>query len=147
MMNFDRFKLSKAFYTRLDYAQLKDRLSGRIGLNFKRGVIDNDIIFLYYLKDAYTNNGLDRVPFCCLEIKNEIAPDGLTRVDFSVANFAIIIWSIFPILFSILIWTAGEIPILYALVPYPVLYSILYALFSNQADKFEKDLKELEKAA
>jgi hypothetical protein len=114
-------------------------------LNFKRGVIDNDIIFLYYLNDAYTNNGLDRVPFCCLEIKNGPAIDGLTRIDFSVANFEIIVWGLLLIVLSTLIWTTGEIPSLYTLVPCPVLYSILYALFSNQADKFERDLRELEK--
>jgi hypothetical protein len=138
-------RLSKHFYTTLDFDDLKDRLKRKVGVNYKLGVIDNDEINLYYLKDAFTENGLDRVPTCEIEIKNQKQADGRVRIKFAIAKFTIVVLGLVPIILMLIFYFAKTpIPFYYPVGLYPILYLVLLFVLSDQSDKFQADLRELE---
>lgn len=138
--------LRRDFYTTLDFNELKDRLKRKVGTNYKLGLIDNEEISVYYLKDRYTENGLDRIPTCKIEIKNKKQEDGRTRIKFAVAEFSFILVGLVPVIFMLILYFAkAPIPFYYASGFYPILYLVLIFILSDQSDKFETDLKELEK--
>jgi hypothetical protein len=137
--------LKRNFYTTLNYDELKTRLKRRVGTNFKLGVVDNEEISLYYLKDWYTEHGMDRVPFCQMGVKNKTDADGRIRVTFGIATFVMIAIALFPvILVPIFHFTNPQIPFYYLFGLYPVCYLFLQVAVGDQADKFELDLRQLE---
>jgi hypothetical protein len=69
-----------------------------IGTNFKLGLINNEEMSLYYLKDWYTENGMNRVPLCQMEVKNKKEADGRIRITFSIATFALIVIAFVPLI-------------------------------------------------
>lgn len=141
----DALVLRRVFYTALDYNELKSRLKRRTGTNFKLGVIDKEEISLYYLKDWYTENGMDRVPLCQMEVRNKKESDGRIRIKFSIATFALIVLAFIPVTVSLILYfTNALIPFYYPLGLYPVLYFVLQVALVNQVDKFELDLRQLE---
>jgi hypothetical protein len=144
-MIMDTLMLRRNFYTTLDYNELKARLKKRTGTNFKLGLIDNEEVSLYYLKDWYTENGMDRVPFCQLEVRNKKEANGRIRIRFNIATFALIVVGFVPVAFMLILYfTNVPIPLYYPLGLYSVLYLVLQVALSNQADKFELDLRRLE---
>jgi hypothetical protein len=144
-MNIDALILGRNFYTTLDYNELKTRFKRRIGANFKLGYIDYDEISLFYLKDWYTENGMDRVPFCQLEVRNKREADGRIKIRFSIATFALILFALVPVAFMLVLnFTNAPINFYYALGLFPVLYVALQIAISKQADRFELDLRQLE---
>ena len=144
-MRMDIIGLRRYFYTTLEFNELKDRLKGKIGTNYKLGLIDNEEISIYYLKDSYTENGLDRVPTCKIEIKNTKQADGLVRIKFTIAEFAFIVTGLIPVIFMLVLYFANApIPFYYASGLYPILYLVLVFILSDQSDKFKTDLKKLE---
>ena len=144
-MKMDMITLSRYFYTTLDFEELKDRLKGKIGVNYKLGLIDSEEISVYYLKDRYTENGLDRVPTCRIDIKNKKQEDGRIRIKFTIADFALITIGLIPIIFILIMYFANApIPFYYGLGLYPILYLVLLFILSDQSDKFKTDLIELE---
>jgi hypothetical protein len=145
-MIMDQLMLRRNFYTTLDYYELKTRLKRRTGTNFKLGLIDNEQISLYYLKDWYTENGIDRVPLCQMEVRNKKEGDGRIRIRFTIATFALVIIAFVPvILMTLFYFTKALIPFYYyPLGLYPVLYFVLQVAITNQVDKFELDLRRIE---
>jgi hypothetical protein len=137
--------LRRNHYTTLDYNELKIQLKRRTSHNFKLGFIDNEEISLYYLRDWYTENGMDRVPFCRVEVKNKIDADGRIRIRFRIATFALIAAAFFPIaLMFIFFFTNPSIPFYYLLGLYPVMYFFLQIALADQGEKFELDLRKIE---
>jgi hypothetical protein len=129
----------------LDFNELKDRLKEKVGTNYKLGLIDNEEISLYFLKDRYTENGLERVPTCKIEIKNEKQEDGRIRIKFAIAEFSFILVGLIPVVFMLILYFAkAPIPFYYASGLYPILYFVLVFILTDQSDKFETDLKKLE---
>jgi len=144
-MNIDALILRRNFYTTLDYHELKTRFKRRIGANFKLGFIDYNEISLYYLKDWYTERRIDRVPFCQLEVRNKREADGRIKIRFSIATFALILYVLVPVAIMLILYFTDALMLLYyPLGLYPVLYFALLVAISNQADKFELDLKRIE---
>src|SRR6185295_8956340 len=108
-------KLSREYNTSLEFDELKRRLKNRVGQNFKLGILDNEEVNLYYLKDWYTNAGLDRIPFCEIKVQNHKQPDGQIKIRFVIADFALIIIALLPIIFIALFITLS--------VPFPFYYA------------------------
>ena len=136
--------LRRNFYTTLDYNELKTRLRRRIGTNFKLGSIDHDEISLYYLKDWFTEKGMDRVPFCQVDVRNKKEADGRIRIRFGIAAFALIVAAFVPVVFILILhFTNAPISLYIPIGLYPVLYFVLQVALSTQADKFELDLRRL----
>lgn len=124
--------LRRNFYSSLDYDELKARLKRKTGTNFKLGIIDKEGIRLYYLKDWYTENGMDQVPLCQLEIRNKQEADGRIKIRFSVATFAILGITTIPLaLMSIFYFTNELILFYYPLGLYPVLYFVLQFVLAS----------------
>ena len=88
---------------------------------------------------------MDRVPFCKLEVRNKREANGRIKIRFSIATFALILYVFVPVgIMLILYFTDALMLLYYPLGLYPVLYFVLLVATSNQADKFELDLKRLE---
>jgi hypothetical protein len=148
MMEIDAMSLSRYFYTTLEFNDLKDRLKMKIGTNYKLGVIDNDEISIYYLKDWYTENGLDRVPTCKIEIKNKKREDGRVRIKFTVAKFTLVAIGVFPLIsMAIFYFLKAPFPLYDPLALYPILYLVLLSTLSDQSHNFQMDLRKLETEA
>jgi hypothetical protein len=147
-MIIDKLKLSRFFYTTLDFNYLKDRLKRKIGVSYKLGIIDNEEITIYYYKDIYSGEGLDVIPTCKIEIKNKTQEDGRVQIRFTIAEFYLVAIGLIPLIFAMIFYfTKAPIPIYFPLGLYPILYFILVYILSNQSDKFYTDLKELETKA
>ena len=141
----DALILRRIIYSTLDYSELKVRLKRRIGTNFKLGLVDNEEIILYYLKDWFTENGMDRVPLCQIELKNKKEADGRIRIRFSIATFNLIVIAVVPVtLMFIFYFVKAPIPFYFLFGLYPASYFVLQVALANQADKFELDLRRLE---
>lgn len=137
--------LRRIIYSTLGYDELKARLKRRIVTNFKLGLIDDEEIILYYLKDWFTENGMDRVPLCQMELKNKKEADGRIRIRFSIATFNLIVIAVVPVtLMFIFYFSKAPIPFYFLLGLYPSSYFVLQVALANQADKFELDLRRLE---
>lgn len=137
--------LRRNFYTTLDFDEIKDRLKRKVGTNYKLGLINNEEISLYYLKDRYTENGLDRIPTCKIEIKNEKQENGRIRIKFAIAEFSFVLVGLIPVVFMLILYFAkAPIPFYYALGLYPILYFVLVFILTDQSGKFKTDLEELE---
>lgn len=141
----DALLLRRIIYSTLDCNELKTQLKRRIGINFKLGLIDNEEIILYYLKDWFTENGMDRVPLCQIEVKNKKDADGRIRIRFSIATFNLIVIAVVPVtLMFIFYFVKAPMPFYFLIGLYPASYFALQVALSNQADKFELDLRRLE---
>ncbi len=138
--------LSRDYYTTLDFNEPKDGLKRKVGTNYKLGLIDNQKISLYYLKDSYTKISLDRVPTCKIEIKNEKQEDGRIRIKFAISEFSLIIVGLIPVIYILTLYFAKAPTTLYTVSGglYVILYSSLVFILTDQSEKFETDLKRLE---
>ena len=139
-------KLNKYIHTSLSFDILKECIKSRLGIKYKLGIIDKEQISVYFQKDAYTENGLDRVPFCKIRIKRGDHENGKLTIRFSVARFALIPIGLLPLILAVFFYFLQEpFPIMYILgVYYPLVYFILLVQFSNQSDKFIQELREIE---
>ncbi|PTB95734.1 hypothetical protein C9994_10455 [Marivirga lumbricoides] len=143
-MNLQRLIFKRSLYSNLGYEKLRSKLSSRIGLNLKLGLITKNEINLYYLKDVYTKNGLDRIPACEIKIVNKETTSEKTKVIFKLAGFYVFFAAIIPMLFIAILYF-GNAPILYEpLAIYPFLYLFLLYIHTDQSNRFAKDLQQLE---
>ena len=130
-----------------DYAKLKSFFKSRIGFTFKKGVIDDEQISLYFFYDLhYTKLGMDRPPTCQLSAANKLEPDGSTLIKIRFARYYLIAEAIFCLLVSAFINGIEEnfgVLLLTASIPFSLFVFFNSFHVHEQYEFLMKDLERL----
>jgi hypothetical protein len=141
--------LVKEYRSPHDYAKLKSFFKSRIGFTFKKGVIDDDQIDLYFFYDLhYTKMGMDRAPTCQLSAINKLEEDGSTLIKIQFAGYYLIAEAIFCLLISAFTYFNGieenfGVLLLTACIPFSLFVFFNSFHVSSQYEFLIKDLEQL----
>lgn len=138
----ERLLLRYSLKTDLDFKELKEFFIQRIGNNYKRGSINNDIISVYYNKTKATDYGLDQIPIMKIKVRNR---NDNTKIQFGVARYYLIFILLIPIAAILFKFVVDmPIPLYYLFCLYPLFYLVLHIGLNDQLNKFKYDLRKYE---
>ena len=136
--------LAKEYRTVMEYAQLKEYFRYKIGKNFKKGIIDNEEIDLYF-GFGFREEGM---PVGQLHIENKTNPDGMTVIRVQLATYYIVLLTVIPFV-VLVIMLLREFPVggavTFVIFGYIMYYIGSYFLFERQFKNFIQLFQESER--
>lgn len=118
-----------------DYSQLKEYFRFKIGRNFKKGIIDDEEIDLYF-GFGFREEGM---PVMQLHIDNKKNVDGTTTIKLHLANYWIVVLAIIPlIMLVVMLFTGFPVSgaVSFVCIGYVMYYASGLFLFERQFNQF-----------